>query len=188
VADESLGSENTVAKRVIKDLCGKLDAMRVPYMITGSIAMNLYAQPRSTRDVDIVVDFEPGDERAVMQTFGREYFVDENAARDAIAKRKMFNMVNMQSLFKIDFVVRKKSNFEHHQFCRRKRLEFDDIEAWVISKEDLILAKMVWAKDSMSEKQLLDVKNLLQTGCDLGYVQKWVTTLRLEAVYAKAQV
>jgi len=51
---------------------------------------------------------------------------------------------------------------------------------WIVSKEDLILSKLSWARDSQSEMQLNDVKNLLATGPDLDYLSKWSSALDLD--------
>jgi len=49
-----------------------------------------------------------------------------------------------------------------------------------VSKEDLIISKLCWAKDSHSEFQLRDVKNLLKSGYDATYLQTWTEKLGLE--------
>ena len=58
----------------------------------------------------------------------------------------------------------------------------------VTSPEDLIISKLFWAKDSMSEIQLKDVRNLLKTipDMDINYIKQWVTKLRLDEVYKEA--
>ena len=172
--------------QLVRDVSQKLDAAQIPYMLTGSMALSFYTLPRMTRDLDFVVDFEPGDERAVSHLFSADYMVDMDAVRNAIARRSMFNMIHLKNLFKIDFIVRKKTQFEHTEFARRARLQIENVPTWVISKEDLIVSKLRWAKESLSDVQLRDVKNLLATGCDMGYVKKWVATLGLEIPFEKA--
>jgi len=43
----------------------------------------------------------------------------------------------------------------------------------------LILSKLFWAKDSHSELQLRDVKNLVAAGCDRAYIERWTAELGL---------
>lgn len=175
-----------IQTQIVRDVSQKLDAAKIPYMLTGSMALTFYTLPRMTRDLDFVVDFEPGEEFAVSRLFSGDYVVDLDAVRNAIAKRSMFNIIHLKTLFKVDFIVRKKSHYDHVGFARRRQFQIDSISTWVISKEDLIVSKLHWAKDSLSDFQLRDVKNLLATGCDMDYVNKWVATLGLEAPFAKA--
>lgn len=42
--------------KLLEKICQILDNMRIPYMLSGSVAMNLYAEPRTTQDIDLVVE------------------------------------------------------------------------------------------------------------------------------------
>jgi hypothetical protein len=75
------------------------------------------------------------------------------------------------SLTKVDIMVRKHEEYRHHEFERRVRLRVADFDAWVVSKEDLILSKLVWARDSQSSRQFSDVENLIAAGCDMEYLR-----------------
>jgi hypothetical protein len=41
---------------VLLDVASRFDAAAIPYMVSGLMAMNYYAQPRMTRDIDLVVE------------------------------------------------------------------------------------------------------------------------------------
>ena len=58
-------------------------------------------------------------------------------------------------------MVRKGEEYRRHEFTRRVRVRVEDFEVWVVSKEDLILSKLDWARDSQSQRQLADVENRL---------------------------
>jgi hypothetical protein len=75
---------------------------------------------------------------------------------------------------KADFMIRKREEYRLAEFARRQRLRIADFEAWVVSKEDLILSKLNWARDSLS-----DVQNLLATGCDMDCLRTWSARLNL---------
>ena len=55
----------------------------------------------------------------------------------------------------------------------------DLVSVWIVSKEDLIISKLYWARDSHSEFQLRDVKNLLVSGYDVAYLEQWTRELGL---------
>jgi predicted nucleotidyltransferase len=99
----------------------------------------------------------------------------------------MFNIVHNDTVFKIDFVIRKDASYRSTEFKRRRQVQLDGTPIWIVSAEDLILSKLVWAKDSLSQMQLNDVRNLLQSlkNLDKEYIDKWVQALELQNVYEK---
>src|SRR6185295_6276202 len=149
-------------------------------MLTGSVAMSFYAEPRMTRDIDIVVDLAVGDAQRVTQLFSPDYYVSEEAVRSAIAERRMFNLFDMMRLVKVDLVVRKDEDFRRHEFSRRQRFQLGGRDLWVVSKEDLILSKLTWARLSESAQQVDDVRKLLASGADDAYLLEWSGKLAVE--------
>ena len=82
---------------VLKDVCERLDRIGIAYMLTGSMAMNYYAQPRMTRDIDFVIEVEPADSVKLLAAFEPDYYVPREALEQAIASRGMFNPINGSS-------------------------------------------------------------------------------------------
>jgi hypothetical protein len=66
---------------VLKLVAGRLESAGLPYMVTGSVALSLYAEPRMTRDVDLVVDLRPSDTTRIVEPFGTEFNVDADLHR-----------------------------------------------------------------------------------------------------------
>ena len=155
---------------IVRDISQRLDGAEIDYMLTGSTAMNYYAEPRMTRDIDLVVALESNDAQRIVQLFNMDYYVSYEAVRSSITHRSLFNLIHSQSVIKVDCIVRKQTSFRLTEFERRERVRFGDFETWIVSKEDLILSKLLWAKDSHSEYQLRDVKNLVATGFDANYI------------------
>jgi len=165
--------------QLLRDVVTRLDEAGIDYMLTGSVALNCYAQPRMTRDIDLVVAFYLRDVERIHNILGPDYYVSENAAREAVAHQSSFNAIHQITLIKVDFMVRKREDYRLHEFARRQRLKVADFEVWVVSKEDLILSKLHWAQGSHSERQLADVENLIATGCDHDYLKAWSAALNL---------
>jgi len=165
--------------QLLRDIVTRLDAAGIDYMLTGSVALNCYAQPRMTRDIDLVVAFQLEDVARIEELLGRDYYVSAHAAREAVTHQSCFNAIHQTTLIKVDFMVRKPEGYRLHEFARRQRLKLADFELWVVSKEDLILSKMDWARESGSERQLADVENLIATGCDIDYLRTWSAALNL---------
>jgi hypothetical protein len=143
------------------------------------MAMNYYAQPRMTRDIDIVVALRPIDAERMVKLFSPDYYVSREAVDSSIAHQSLFNLIHNESVIKVDCIVRKQNEYRLHEFNRRQRIKIQDFETWIVSKEDLILSKLFWAKDSRSEAQLNDVKNLVATRCDRAYIEHWTAELGL---------
>jgi hypothetical protein len=171
---------------VLRDLVARLDGAGIEYMLTGSVAMNFYAQPRMTRDVDLVVALHLGQIDALRSTLGDDYYFAAEAAIDAIHHQSMFNVIHQQALIKIDCVIRKRDEFRLEEFSRRRMISVDGFDLWIVSKEDLILSKCCWAKDSESERQLSDIQNLLATEYDEAYLQKWASHLQVNDILTRA--
>ena len=165
--------------QLLRNIVTRLDAAGIDYMLTGSVALNCYAQPRMTRDIDLVVAFHLKDAVRIQDLLGLDYYVSAQAACEAVSNQSSFNAIHQATLIKVDFMVRKQDDYRLHEFTRRIRLQVADFEVWVVSKEDLILSKLHWARESLSERQLADVENLIASGCDTNYLKTWSAALNL---------
>ncbi|MBZ5496281.1 MAG: hypothetical protein LAP85_07755 [Acidobacteriia bacterium] len=106
-----------------------------------------------------------------MGLFETDYYIDPGTVALAISQRSMFNLIHFDSVIKVDCIVRKDEPFRLEEFARRKEILLEDFHTWIVSREDLILSKLAWGKDSKSEIQLKDAGNLLKTECDLNYLR-----------------
>lgn len=165
---------------VLSDVTTRLESAGFEYMLTGSVAMNYYSQPRMTRDIDIVVSLGDRDSSEMVSLFKGDYYVSADAVANATRQQSMFNIVHLESVVKVDFIVRKEIEYRRIEFDRRQRIRVGEAEFWIVSKEDLILSKLCWALDSRSELQLGDVRNLLSTNPDLDYLNKWSSVLDVD--------
>lgn len=162
---------------IVRDVTERLTRAQIPFMITGSMAMNAYAEPRMTRDVDVVIEVGPANVPGIIEAFSPGYYIDPDAVREAVRAETMFNAIHEAWVFKVDLIVRKSAAFRAVEFARRRTLNIAGTATWVVSKEDLILSKLCWGAQSRSEYQARDIRNLLKTDCDREYLQKWATEL-----------
>jgi hypothetical protein len=149
-------------------------------MLTGSMAMAYYAQPRMTADIDIVVELDLSKANEIIKFFEPEYYIPHGSMRSAISRNTMFNLLHEKTLVKVDCVLRKNDEFQINAFNRRKKVDFADFDLWIISHEDLILSKLNWAKKTNSEMQLRDVANLLRNKVDMNYLNTWSEMLEVD--------
>ena len=164
---------------IVRDVSARLERAGIAYMLTGSMAMNYYAKPRMTRDIDIVVALEPGAAGTIFREFSPDYYVPRDAVSSAIENRGMFNLLHQESIIKVDCIVKKNAAYRYEEFDRRILVAIEEFSTWIVSKEDLIISKLDWARDSRSELQMGDVRNLLSTGYDEDYVARWTQELGL---------
>lgn len=128
----------TAELEVLQDAVTRLERAGVPYMLTGSIALSYYAQPRMTRDIDLVAELSERDPKAIAALFTPEYYVAETDVSRAIATSGMFNVLHLDKLVKLDLIVRKDTPYRRHEFGRRQRVRMPGFEAWIVSREDLM--------------------------------------------------
>jgi len=175
--------------KVLKIVVKRLESARIPYMITGSIAANFYTTPRMTRDIDIVIEVEEKDAETLFSLFSSDFYADKNSIRNAIHNKQIFNIIHSEGIVKVDFIIRKDTNYRNLEFKNRRSIVFEGQKIFIASPEDLILSKLFWARESLSEMQIRDVKNLFKTihNLDRGYIEKWVHELELDEVYNEAR-
>lgn len=160
-----------------------LEEVEVPYMLTGSLAAAYYAVPRATQDIDLVVEVLPTGLLSFTDLLSSAgYYVSLAAARDAFAHEGQFNAIDPETGWKVDFIIRKNRPFSISEFQRRVRASALGLELYLATPEDLVVAKLEWAKKGESELQLRDVRAILKTsgpGFEWGYVDHWVGELAL---------
>jgi hypothetical protein len=164
---------------VLRDISSRFESAGIAFMLTGSMAMNYYSQPRMTRDIDLVVALLPADVSKIIGLLTPDYYVSREALSGAIAAHSIFNVVHHETVLKVDCIIRKPSEYRSLEFSRRRKIEIEDFKTWIVTREDLIISKLEWAKDSHSELQLRDVKNLLAGEFDTAYLQCWTRELGL---------
>ncbi len=179
-----MGEELDILKTVIT----RLDNAKIPYMITGSIAGNFYSIPRMTRDIDIIAEINLSDTKKIYELFKDDFYIDEEQITVAVKEQEMFNIIHNEAIVKVDFVVRKNSEYRRLEFSRRKYFDFEGIKIAIVSPEDLIISKLFWAKESHSEMQINDVKNLIASveNLNYNYIKKWVKKLDIENIFNEA--
>jgi hypothetical protein len=167
------------------DLFGRIVALLeetgIPYMLTGSFAAAYHGRPRATQDIDFVIAPSP---IQIHQLIGRlsatEYYADEAAALDALRHESQFNVIDLATGWKIDLICRKSRPFSRTEFERRARADLEGLSLFIATVEDVLIAKLEWAKQGGSQRQIEDVAGLIQVrgeDLDFSYVRRWVAEL-----------
>lgn len=169
--------------RVLVDVVDRLEREHLEYMISGSIALSAYVRPRMTRDIDVVVAVNRGQADVLLRAFRGDYYLDADATTRAVTERRLVNAVHDETLVKVDLIIRKDHPFRTAEFGRRRQITVHGRVMWVVTPEDLLLSKLLWAAESASTVQQDDARLLARTDMDWPYIESWAGRLGLtEAV------
>jgi hypothetical protein len=173
----------------VKLIASRLESADISYMMTGSMAMAIYSIPRMTRDIDVVVEVKPEDTARIVGLFSKDCYIDQDSVKKAVRDHGMFNIIHNDWVIKADFIIRKDEDYRREEFARRKKIDIEGVVVSVVTAEDLILSKLVWAKQSGSHLQLSDVRQMTSTvsGLDWKYLKKWAALLEVDGLLQKGE-
>lgn len=174
-------------QELLLDCLRRLNARRLPYMVTGSMASNAWGIPRTTHDLDFLIHLSPDTVDDLLAAFeGGDYAVDEAMVRNAFAPPHMFNVIHPSSGLKLDFwIYRPEDEFEHEMFTRRVKENWLGEPAFMATAEDIILHKLFWHLQSPSDRQLGDVAGVVAVQneiLDHSYLERWAEKLGLSGL------
>ncbi len=175
----------------VRRLVEVLDRLGLPYMFVGSAASTLHGPPRSTQDIDLVVALTLEDVHRLVAAFPDDgYYVSAEAVRDAVLRRYAFNIIDLESGWKADFMVLKVRPFSRREFERRQRADVFGTPSWVATAEDTILAKLEWSQlAGGSTRQRDDVLGVLEAQwerLDVAYLAQWGAELGIAGALDEA--
>ena len=171
----------------LRDFVHKSNALKIDYMVTGSFAMSAYGEIRFTRDIDIVLQISEDQATGFARLFEPDYYVSEESVKRAILRKSIFNVINHEHGGKLDCIVMKDTEFARASFDRRYKVTVSGVEFWTTTREDLIVAKLNWARETHSEMQIRDIANLTKTEYDSGYVDGWIERLDLRSIWTAVE-
>ena len=179
---------------VLKQLTDVLDDLGIDYAIGGSIASSLYGKVRFTQDADVTVAPFSDKAEQFYHVLKENFYISEEAMREAISTRGSFNVIHLKSAFKIDIFVQKDDDFHRLVFARRKKVKLSESIDYlfnIVSAEDIILLKLQWYQDSgcVSQRQWSDVLGVLSVqarSLDMKHLRTCANTLGVGEVLQKA--
>jgi hypothetical protein len=162
----------------------------VPHMLTGSYASSVHGAPRASQDIDIVIAPTRRQLLELIELFpDTEYYVSREAALDALVTHGQFNVIDFASGWKVDFIIMKSRDFSREEFSRRRAMDLEGVELDVASPEDIVIAKLEWARLGASSRQIEDAAGVIRLqgdALDRSYVAHWVGVLGLKEQWEDA--
>lgn len=145
---------------VLQKVQGILDQVGIPFHLTGGLVSVYYAEPRLTQDADLVI--HPERLRTRLNEFlgalrSHEYVANEATIRDAVARGRMFQVIDSQECLKVDFYPRE---LIPGAIDRAISVElFPQLTLPLASLPDLIASKVFWISRG-GHKSRRDVRQL----------------------------
>src|SRR5580658_1335185 len=169
-------------RELLIDCLRRLNRSGVTYYLTGSMASNYWGIPRTTHDLDFVVQLPMSAVPRILQEFSGDFYIEEAAVRAAHQPPHQFNAIDTRSALKVDFWLPKPEPFDQEMFRRRMRVTLFGEAAWIATAEDVILHKLLWHRISPSDRQLGDAAGVVAVqsdGLDKNYLRQWALELNL---------
>jgi hypothetical protein len=165
---------------LLVDCLRRLNRTGVTYYLTGSMASNYWGIPRSTHDLDFVVQLPMSAVPRIVQEFSGDFYLDEAAVRAAYRPPHQFNAIDTRSALKVDFWLPKPEPFDREMLRRREEVTIFGEPAWISTAEDVILHKLFWNRISPSDRQLGDAAGVVAVQADAldrNYLRQWAQEL-----------
>lgn len=172
-------------KKFLVQIASILDSVGIDYFITGGFAVAIWGRPRSTSDIDAVIQMSQpqiGQLIKALRGFSRLGYIDEETVRDAVRSKGEFNFIDPETGLKVDFWIAKDDSRAILQFKRRKSELINDKKIYFIAPEDLILNKLLWHQQSGSLLQLDDIKSIFKVSgnkLDMRYLKQWAAKIEV---------
>jgi len=175
-------------RELLVDCLRRLNRCGVSYMLTGSMVSNYWGIPRTTHDLDFVIQLPPSAVTRLVEAFRDDFALDEAAVRAVYQPPHQFNALDSRSALKVDFWLLQRVPFEQAMFERRVQQLLFGEPAWIATAEDIVLHKLLWNRMTPSERQLRDAAGVVavQKGAlDLDYLRRWADELSVAAELEK---
>lgn len=183
--------EQTDPRQLLINIVKILEKLKIPYFVTGGMAVLIWGRPRFTADIDIIIVLKSDDidklEKALL-AFSKAGYVDKEAIQDAFFRHGEFNFIDGNTGIKVDFWISKNDQFDSSRLKRKTAKNVLGEKIYFSSPEDLILIKLLWYKESPLSRQLEDVESILKISggkLDKKYLEQWASKLGVLEVLKK---
>lgn len=166
-------------RELLMDCLRRLNRTGIIYYLTGSMASNYWGIPRTTHDLDFVVQLPMSEVTRIVREFSGDYCIDETAVRAAHQPPYQFNAIDTRSALKVDFWLARAESFDQEMLRRRLQVTLFGEPAWICTA-DVILHKLVWNRASPSDRQVGDAAGIFAvqaSALDQTYMRRWAGEL-----------
>lgn len=179
-------------RRLLAGIAKILNRMKIPYFVTGGMAVLVWGRPRFTADVDMVIQLKYENItnlKNALSAFRKNGYIDSEAMKEAVRNKGEFNFIDIESGTKFDFwILKEPDEFALEQIKRKISKKIFNEKVNFISPEDLILNKLNWHQKSESSRHLEDVESVFKISgnkLDKNYLKKQAAKLKITELLKK---
>jgi len=181
--DENMWIQDSIT--LAAELHQIFESTNILYYVSSGVAASLHGEPRSTRDLDLVMEIQPEQIDLLVATLEAAGYYCPAGAVEGLkqGREQMLNITHTETIANADLYISDVSPFSVSQMVRRQLIDLEGIpKFWVASAEDTILQKLRWGSSTQSEKQWRDVLGILKLqaeSLDYTYLAQWAERLDL---------
>jgi hypothetical protein len=178
----------------VEPVADALESLGIEFYVGGSVASSAYGVSRSTADVDLVAAIGLEHVDALVARLEASYYVEATQIAQAIRSRTSFNVLHLETMYKVDVFVMKDRPFDQEARRRTRSMslaEDSDRLFAIASPEDTILSKLEWYREGgeQSERQWMDVAGVIRVQrdtLDRAYLASWAERLGVTDLLQRA--
>jgi hypothetical protein len=180
--------------RAVRPVAEALEALGVPFYLTGSVASSAHGIARASLDADIVADLQAVHVQSLIDRLGSAYYMPVDRLHEAVRTRSSCNLIHLDTMFKVDLFMSRGRPFDLAATARARTEAIDDapdaLRVPIASAEDTILAKLEWFRrgGETSERQWWDIVGVLRVTADAdrAYLRRWASSLGVSDLLDRA--
>lgn len=166
------------------------ETVGISYYVTGGMAAITYGEPRTTRDLDVVISIPREALTPLVSALEASGFYVPGVEDVAVGRMRTLQITHMETISRADLVMVDDKPYERLKFQRRQLLPWpDDMAVYMVSPEDIVVNKLRWGQRSQSDKQWRDVLGVLKTqqgDLDYEYMHHWAAAFDLSEALERA--
>lgn len=160
-----------------------LEQIGIPYYITGGVAASTFGDPRTTRDLYVVIAISTDQLDELVQALEAQQFYVPGVDEVRSGRLQTLGITHQVTIARADLMLAGTELFETQKLARRRAINIIGMGCFYFaSPEDIILTKLRWRLQSQSEKQWRDGLGILKVQgetLDFDYLFEWAEQLNL---------
>ncbi len=154
----------------------RLGSAGIRHVVTGSVAVIVYGDPRMTNDIDLVVEVSLKQIPAIINAFPEKEFYcpppEVIGVECARSTRGHFNIIHHATGFKADIYPAGNDTLLHWAIGNPRIFTLGGIQIRVAPPEYVIVKKLEYFKEGRSPKHISDIKGMLEASREVISIDK----------------